>query len=194
MILMDAGCQYRDYASDITRTWPCGGKFKNAQKDLYEACLNVQKFCIANLTPGLSIQQLYFIMMRKMSEELSSLGIIDQKDHDTAIKPTDSITDSLPMGHLQKLTKFCPHDVGHYLGLDVHDCPEISKHASLEPGCVITIEPGIYIKPNDEAVPSKYRGIGIRIEDNVVLTDDGYEILSKKCPKEIDAIEKLTYK
>ncbi len=191
---MDAGCQYRDYASDITRTWPSGGKYKNAQKDLYEACLNVQKFCLANVTPGLSIQQLYFVMMRKMSEELSNLGIISRKDHESAIKSTDLMTDSLPMSHLQKLVKFCPHDVGHYLGLDVHDCPEISKHVSLEPGCVITIEPGIYIKSNDESVPSKYRGIGIRIEDDVVVTDIGSDVLSKKCPKAIDEIEKLTFK
>ena len=120
MVLMDAGCQYQEYASDITRTWPVSGRFKTAQKEVYEACLSVQKHCISICTQGISIQQLYYAMMRKLSEELANLGLIDINQHKKAIKPNDSPTDSIPMGHLQSLTQFCPHDVGHYLGLDVH--------------------------------------------------------------------------
>jgi Xaa-Pro aminopeptidase len=133
-------------------------------------------------------------MMRKMSEELTNLGLIDRKEHESAIKPTDSPTDSLPIPHLRRLINFCPHDIGHYLGMDVHDCPEISKHVGIEPGVVITIEPGIYVKENDESVPAKYRGIGIRIEDDVAVTDNGSEVLSKLCPKEIQDVEKITWK
>jgi len=80
----------------------------------------VQKYCISLCAPGISIQQLYFAMMRKMSEELSNLGLIDKTEHTKSIKSNELPTDSIPMGHLKKLTNFCPHDVGHYLGLDVH--------------------------------------------------------------------------
>ena len=89
------------------------------KKDLYEACLNVQKFCLSKVMPGLSIQQLYYAMMRKLSAELSNLGLVEKKEHDSIIKPTDCDTDSLPLEYLKKLTKFCPHDVGHYLGLGI---------------------------------------------------------------------------
>jgi len=194
MVLMDAGCQFRDYSADITRTWPISGSFKRGHKDLYEACLNVQRHCLSHVRPGVSIQQLYFAMMRSLSAELVELGIIRAKDHEQAIKPSDSPLDSFSMGHLQKLTAFCPHDVGHYLGLDVHDCPEVSKHVALEKGAVITIEPGIYVRPDDESVPFKYRGIGIRIEDDVAVTDEGIDILSASCPKTIEEIEKITLK
>jgi Xaa-Pro aminopeptidase len=120
MVLMDAGCQYREYVSDITRTWPISGRFKNAQKELYQACLNVQKHCVEQSVPGVSIQQLYYVMVRKMGEELTNLGLIDRKEHEKAIRPTDLATDPIPMGYMQRLSNFCPHDVGHYLGLDVH--------------------------------------------------------------------------
>lgn len=170
------------------------GRYNNAQKDLYEACLNVQKHCIKNSAPGISIQKLYYLMMRKLGDELSNLGLIERKEHESFVRPEDAETAPLPMHYLKKLSNFCAHDVGHYLGLDVHDCPEVSKHVELEPNMVITIEPGIYIRPDDESVPAKYRGIGIRIEDDVVITDSGCEILSDKCPKEIDQIENILMK
>lgn len=194
LLLMDAGCQYREYASDITRTWPVSGRFTSPQRDLYEACLNVQKYCIKNCAPGTSIQKLYYLMMRKLADELSHLGLIDRTEYESVIRPEDAPTDRLPMHFLKKLSNFCVHDVGHYLGLDVHDCPEVSKHIELEPNMVITIEPGIYIRPDDETVPFKYRGIGIRIEDDIVITDTGCEVLSDKCPKEIEHIENILMK
>ena len=192
MVLMDAGCQYRDYSSDITRTWPVSGKFTQPQRELYEACLNVQEHCLKFCVPGMTLQKLYFVMMRKLGEELSHLGLVDKKEHEAAVKMCKSPTDSLPMYYVKKLANFCPHDIGHYLGLDVHDCPEVSKNIELQPGTVITVEPGIYIKPNDETVPFKYRGIGIRIEDDVVITDgDTCDILSKSSPKKIQDIENV---
>ncbi|CAF0870543.1 unnamed protein product [Brachionus calyciflorus] len=191
LVLMDAGCQYNEYVSDITRAWPVSGKFSREQRELYQACLNVQKHCISNCAPGISIQKLYFIMMRKLADELSQIGIIDRKEYEGYAKQDDLETSPLPFNYMKKLTNFCAHDVGHYLGLDVHDCPEVSKQNDLEPNTAITIEPGIYIRHDDESVPARYRGIGIRIEDDIVITDNGYQILSDKCPKEIDDLEKL---
>ena len=111
LLLMDAGCQFRDYSSDITRTWPVSGKFNSAQRDLYTACLNVQQHCLEFCKPGINIQKLYNIMMRKLSEELTELGLIERKDHEAAIKLTGNHMDRLPFFHLKKLMNFCPHDV-----------------------------------------------------------------------------------
>lgn len=116
MLLMDAGCQFRDYASDISRTWPVNGRFNSAQRDLYNACLSVQLHCLQHCKAGTTLQRLYNIMMKKLSEELANLGLIDKKDHDIAMKLAGGEGERLPMYHLKKLTNFCPHDVGHYLG------------------------------------------------------------------------------
>lgn len=130
--------------------------------------------------------------MRKMADDLSAHGLLDRKEFETIARQSESRSDdALPSFYLRKIAKFCPHDVGHYLGLDVHDCPEVSKLIRLEPNSVITIEPGIYINSNEQSVPPRFRGIGIRIEDDVVVTENGCEVLSKNCPKEIDDIEKL---
>ena len=192
LVLVDAGCQFNNYASDITRTWPVGTRFRGAQRELYEMCLNIQKHCIEQCRPGLSIMDLYYTMMRKMGDELSLGGLLDRKEFETVARINEAKpNDPLPSFYLRKLANFCPHDVGHYLGLDVHDSPEVSKHIKLAPSSVITIEPGIYVQANDESVPARYRGIGIRIEDDVVITQNGCEVLSEQCPKEIDDIEKL---
>ena len=191
LLLMDAGCQYRDYASDITRTWPIGGKFNSPQRELYQACLNVQLHCLEHCLPGTTIQRLYNLMMRKMGEELSNLGLMDKKEFESVTSRNDSEYDRLPMYYLKKLSAFCPHDVGHYLGLDVHDCPEVAKSLPLEESSVITIEPGIYIRSDNTTVPERYRGIGIRIEDDVMISNGKCDVLSKKCPKTIDELEKI---
>lgn len=127
-----------------------------------------------------------------MADNLSAYGLLDRKEFEEVAKPNKSRTDdSLPLFYLQKVSKFCPHDVGHYLGLDVHDCTEVSKLIKLETNMVITIEPGIYIQPNDKSVSPRFRGIGIRIEDDVVVTENGCEVLNYNCPKEIDEIENI---
>lgn len=191
MLLMDAGCEYREYASDITRTWPINGKFTRAQSDLYQACLNVQLYCIEHCCPGITLQQLYNLMMRKLGEELTNLGLIDKKFNEMVTNKNISPMKRLPFDYLKVLINFCPHDIGHYLGLDVHDSPEVTKMLKLEPGSVITIEPGIYIRADNKDVPENYRGIGIRIEDDVAITSTGCEILSKDIPKTINEIESL---
>lgn len=118
---------------------------------------------------------------------MNNLGLIDKALYESV---RNKKTDRLPMSYLQALVKFCPHDVGHYLGIDVHDSPEVTKLLKLEQGSVITIEPGIYIRADDKSVPEKYRGIGIRIEDDVAITGSGCEVLSKKTPKTIEELEK----
>lgn len=151
LVLMDAGCQYREYSSDITRTWPVNGLFKGAQRDLYQACLNVQQHCLNECRPGQTIHNLYYEMIKSLGKELIQLGILNSKDINT---------DKIDFESRKKIAKYCTHDVGHYLGLDVHDCPEVSKSMPFSPGTVITVEPGIYVRHDDESVPARYRGIG----------------------------------
>ncbi|KAF9941249.1 hypothetical protein BGZ67_005484 [Mortierella alpina] len=170
LILMDAGGELNAYASDITRTWPVNGKFTEAQKDLYEVVLHANKECIKLCTEesGLSLNQIHDVSMRLTKEGLSRLGI----------KPLPHDVDR----------RLYPHHVGHYLGMDVHDTGDISRSRVLKEGMVITIEPGLYI-PRDPAYPEKYQGIGIRIEDNVVIGKTAPHVLSVTAPKEVVDIE-----
>ncbi|KAF9363149.1 hypothetical protein BGX34_004768 [Mortierella sp. NVP85] len=160
LLLMDAGGELNGYASDITRTWPVNGKFTPAQKDLYEILCTEEQ--------GLSLNQIHDVSMRLTKEGLSRLGI----------KPLIHDVDR----------RLYPHHVGHYLGMDVHDTGDISRSRPLKEGMVITIEPGLYI-PRDPAYPERYQGIGIRIEDNVVIGKTVPHILSVTAPKEIVDIE-----
>lgn len=135
LLLMDAGCQYNDYVSDITRTWPINGQFTSAQRELYEACLNVQQHCLEQCKSGTTINKLYQCMIKKLGEQLVQLGILKASD----VVVNDNY---MPITSHKNISEYCPHDIGHYVGLDVHDSPEISKGIELEPGTVITIEPG----------------------------------------------------
>jgi Xaa-Pro aminopeptidase len=138
MLLMDAGCLYRDYVSDITRTWPINGRFNGPQRDLYEACLNVQLYCLDKCRKGISISKLYALMINKIAEQLILLGLIKANQ-------VDLTSDRLNFTTQKVVSRFCPHDIGHYLGLDVHDSPEIGKSIELDTGTVITIEPGKFM-------------------------------------------------
>ena len=182
LILIDAGCEYDYYASDITRTIPVSGSYTKAQAEIYEMVLHVQKKIIAMIKPGLLRSAL-----QKKSEELLCQGMIDlgilEGDCNTLIK--------------EKVhKKYYPHGIGHWMGLDVHDaCPykELNgEEIPLKPGMVMTIEPGIYLDKEDENIPRKYRGIGIRIEDDVLVTKEGCENLSSKIAKEIDDITRMS--
>ncbi|XP_041093895.1 xaa-Pro aminopeptidase 3, partial [Polyodon spathula] len=176
MVLLDGGCEYFGYVSDITRTWPINGRFSSVQAVLYQAVLDVQKSCVALCTPGVSLENIYSSMQRGIRDKLRELGIVQGREDELS----------------RAASRYCPHHVGHYLGMDVHDTPEVSRTRSLQPGMVITIEPGIYIPEDDQSAPPPYRGLGVRIEDNVLITEEGGPlILSADTPKEIADIERV---
>lgn len=179
LILIDAGCEYEYYASDITRTIPVSGRFSKAQKELYSLVLSVNKEIIKMIRPGVLRSEL-----QNRSEELLCRGMIKL---------------GILHGNVSELLeakahkKYYPHGIGHWMGLDVHDeCPykdEKGKEIPLQAGMVLTIEPGLYLDEGDKSVPKKYRGTGIRIEDNILVTKEGYENLSFDIAKEIEEIE-----
>ena len=179
LILIDAGCEYEYYASDITRTIPVSGKFTKAQKELYSLVLDVNKSIIEMIHPGILRSKL-----QEKSEELLCRGMV-------ALGILHGNVSELLEAKAHK--KYYPHGIGHWMGLDVHDeCPykdEKGKEIPLQAGMVLTIEPGIYIDRDDKSVPKKYRGIGIRIEDDILITKKGFENLSFDIAKEIKDIE-----
>ncbi|HWV15494.1 MAG TPA: Xaa-Pro aminopeptidase [Cellvibrio sp.] len=180
LVLIDAGCELDYYAADITRTFPVNGKFSVEQKALYDICLRAQLEAIAVAKPGNHWNDPHEATVRVITQGLIELGLLE--------------------GDLQELIKteaykeFYMHRAGHWLGMDVHDVGDYKVGGEwrvLEPGMVLTVEPGIYVAPDNERVAKKWRGIGIRIEDDVVITKDGNEVLTKDVPKTIDAIEAL---
>ncbi|XP_062387796.1 xaa-Pro aminopeptidase 3 [Sardina pilchardus] len=177
MVLLDGGCEYFGYVSDITRTWPVNGRFSPAQGELYEAVLEVQMACLSLCTPGVSLDHIYSSMLAFLGQQLKRLGIVSSGA---------SETDTLKIAR-----RLCPHHVGHYLGMDVHDTPELSRSQPLQPGMAITIEPGLYICEDDESCPKRFRGLGVRIEDDVMIQEEGIPlILSADTPKTIADVEK----
>eukprot|EP00794_Sanderia_malayensis_P015543 gene15543-17128_t len=177
LLLMDAGCEFNGYACDITRTWPVSGKFNKAQKELYEIVLRVQLKSIELCRIGISLNEVHQEMLSNLGTELQNVGLIDK----------------MLSAHLLKkeASKFCPHHVGHYLGMDIHDTPLVHRGLPLSPGMVITVEPGLYIPKDSYHLPSVYRGIGIRIEDDILISEKGPVVLSEACPKTVQDIERL---
>ena len=181
LILIDAGCEYKYYASDVTRTIPSSGRYTKAQKELYNMVLDVQLQIIKMIKPGVKRSSL-----QAKAVELLSLGMIEL---------------GILKGSLKKIIKrelykqYYPHGIGHWMGIDVHDeAPykyENGKEIPLKAGMVLTIEPGIYIDKNDKSVPKKFRGIGIRIEDDILITKKSCENLSSKIAKSVKEIEAL---
>ena len=178
LVLIDAGCEFAMYAGDITRTFPVNGKFSQSQREIYELVLKAQKRAIELLVPGNSIKQANDEVIRIKTQGLVDLGIL-KGDVDTLIEQ-------------QAYRQFYMHGLGHWLGLDVHDVGNYGqdKQRILEIGMVITVEPGIYIA-EDADVPEQYKGIGVRIEDNLLMTEYGNKILTSAAPKEIAEIENL---
>jgi len=178
LVLIDAGCEFAMYAGDITRTFPVNGKFSQPQREIYELVLKAQKRAIELLVPGNSIKQANDKVIRIKTQGLVDLGIL-KGDVDTLIEQ-------------QAYRQFYMHGLGHWLGLDVHDVGSYGqdKQRILEIGMVITVEPGIYIS-EDADVPEQYKGIGVRIEDNLLMTEYGNKILTAAAPKEIADIENL---
>ncbi|XP_061567293.1 xaa-Pro aminopeptidase 3 [Cololabis saira] len=176
MVLLDGGCEYFGYVSDITRTWPVNGRFSPAQAELYEAVLEVQRSCLSLCSPGVSLDHIYSTMLALLGRQLKRLGILKSNTSDADV--------------LKAARRYCPHHVGHYLGMDVHDTPELSRSQPLQPGMAITIEPGLYVCEDNDQAPERFRGFGIRIEDDVVIRDKGGPlILSSDAPKTLADVE-----
>lgn len=181
LILIDAGCEYEYYASDITRTIPANGEFSEAQKEIYELVLSVQKEIIKMIKPGVLRSELHSHSEKLLCEGMVALGILSGKVKKLLKK--------------KKHKKYYPHGIGHWMGIDVHDSAPYKtkkgKEIPLSAGMVLTIEPGLYLDKSDTKIPQKYRGIGIRIEDDILVTKNGYENLSEDILKEIEDIQKL---
>lgn len=180
LVLVDAGCEYEYYAADITRTFPVSGHFSESQKAIYELVLQSQLAAIELIRPGVLWNSLQEIIVKILVKGLVSLGLLEG-DIDTLIKK-------------QAYRKFYMHSSGHWLGLDVHDVGNYrinDRWTILEPGMVLTIEPGLYIAANQPNVDKRWWGIGVRIEDDVLVTESGYEVLSSAAPKTIESIEQI---
>ncbi|XP_057963024.1 intermediate cleaving peptidase 55, mitochondrial [Malania oleifera] len=173
LVLMDVGCELHGYVSDLTRTWPLRGSFSAAQEELYNLILETNKECVKLCSPGTSIQEIHDYSVGMLQRGFKEIGIL--KDG---------------RSRNQSYHQLNPTNIGHYLGMDVHDCSSIRYGRPLKPGVVITIEPGVYI-PSCFDGPERYQGIGIRVEDEVLITETGYEVLTGSLPKEIKHIESL---
>jgi Xaa-Pro aminopeptidase len=181
LLLIDAGGEMNCYASDITRTFPVNGKFTAPQKRVYDIVLQAQLAAIAVAKPGIQYSEMHRRATEVLVEGLLDLGILKGNRDDIIRAKT----------HM----KFYPHGTGHWLGLDVHDSgtyfTDDGNSILLEPGHVMTVEPGLYFTKEDQSVPEEYRGIGIRIEDDVLITEKGNEIMTADVVKETRDIENL---
>lgn len=180
LLLIDAGCEYQGYASDITRTFPVNGRFTPAQRELYELVLEAQHAAIENAVPGNHWDDPHGAAVKVLTRGLVSLGLLKGR-------PAQLIKEGA-------YRQFYMHRTGHWLGLDVHDVGDYKfddEWRLLEPGMVMTVEPGLYVAAGTRGVPKRFQGIGIRIEDDVLVTSRGNDVLTKHCPKEPDEIESL---
>ncbi len=178
LVLIDAGAEYNLFSGDITRAFPANGKFTRAQQAIYEAVLNANKEVIKMVKPGESFMKLHEKAVEVVSEELLRLGLVAGSRAEVVEK--------------ESYKKFFMHRTGHWLGMDVHDVGRYKvgdDWRKLEPGMVFTVEPGIYIAEGTEGVPEEYFNIGVRIEDDVLVTETGFEVLTAMTPKEVKDVE-----
>ena len=191
LLLVDAGAEYQGYASDITRTFPINGKFTQAQRDIYDLVLNTQMSCIDMVRPGVRLEDLKTHSIEMLTEGMVNLGLLKGE-------PAKLIEE-------KKYMQFYMHNLGHFLGIDVHDAGKYyfkGESRPAEPGMVMTIEPGLYISPDtsnipeefNQDIPDKYLGIGVRIEDDVLVTQNGARVLTHKVAKDPGEIEALMAK
>lgn len=208
LMLVDAGCEYQGYASDITRGFPVNGKFSDAQRTIYQLVLDAQKAAIKAGVAGSSLTKVHQAASKVLRAGLYKLGIISKsvstmagerralQEHAKAVAAAKASGGKAPAEPVT-LRSFFMHGTSHWLGLDVHDVgtggtrDPFGKKRKLEPGMVFTVEPGLYFDKDDTRVPAEFRGIGVRIEDDVAITADGHEVLTAGVPKEIHEIESL---
>ncbi|XGC81023.1 aminopeptidase P family protein [Bdellovibrio bacteriovorus] len=183
LLLIDAGAEYNYYTGDITRTFPVNGKFTDEQARVYEAVLKVQKAILDYVKPGIVFKDLHDMGTSLLTDAMLDLGLLSGRK------------DDLIQALAQK--KYYPHGIGHWLGMDVHDAGLYYKKNEprpIEANMCFTVEPGLYIPADDSSAPAKYRGIGIRIEDNIRVTSSGCENMTSSVPKEIADLEKVVGK
>lgn len=179
LVLIDAGAEYQGYAGDITRTFPANGQFTPEQKQIYQLVLDAQLAALEWYRPGFTLQQASDKAIEVITDGLIELGILSGTREENI--------------QVNAHREYYMHGLGHYLGMDVHDVGDYKKDGqdrAFAAGMVLTIEPGIYIAPDADVDP-KWHGIGVRIEDNVLITSDGYEVLTAELVKEPDAIEQF---
>jgi len=184
LVCVDAGCEVDGYTADVTRTWPVDGVFTEAQRELYQAVLDAQIEAVAACTVGTTHQAVHNLTTRLLTQAMCRLGLLEGDADDAAV------VDKLIEDGAQK--RYFMHGTGHWLGLDVHDVGAYAGGGTSTPlaaGMVLTIEPGIYVASDDEQAPERFRGMGIRIEDDILVTADGPVNLTAAIPKTIAAVE-----
>jgi Xaa-Pro aminopeptidase len=179
LVLVDAGCELEYYAADVTRTFPASGAFSRPQREIYEVVLAAQRAAVAEVRPGVTVDAVHEAAVREIARGLAGLGLA----------AADPAADPKQRG----VRRFYMHRTSHWLGMDVHD-PGLyyveGAARALEPGMVLTVEPGVYISPGDETVPAEYRGIGVRIEDDLLVTPEGHLELTRDIPRAAADIER----
>ncbi len=185
LILLDAGVEVDSlYTADITRTLPASGTFTEAQREIYDAVYAAQSAGIAAVRPGAKFSDVHEAAIRVIAEHLHGWGLLPEGV---------SVEDSLDAEHGQFHRRWMVHGTSHHLGIDVHDCAlatrEEYRDAELEAGMVLTVEPGLYFKADDLKAPQRFRGVGVRIEDDVLVTEDGCEVLSADMPRSSADVE-----
>lgn len=172
LLLVDAGAEYNYYTGDITRTFPVNGKMTKPQHEVYSRVLDVQLKLIEMVKPGVAFKAFHDTASDLLTDAMLDLGLLNGRKSDIISG--------------QVFRKYYPHGVGHYLGLDVHDTGKYfvkDEPRAIQPGMCFTIEPGLYIPAHDTSAPAEFRGIGVRIEDNILVTTNGYEVMTKSAPK-----------
>jgi Xaa-Pro aminopeptidase len=180
LLLIDAGCEFESYASDITRTFPVNGRFSGTQRAVYEVVLEANRAAIAKVRPGNHWNEPHEAAVRVITQGLVKLGLLKGR-----------VPALIKSGAYRR---YFMHRTGHWLGLDVHDVGDYKvgdEWRVFEPGMALTVEPGIYLPAGARGVPKRFRNIGIRIEDDVIVTKKGAEVLSARAPKDADQIEAL---
>jgi Xaa-Pro aminopeptidase len=180
LLLVDAGAEFKGYASDITRTFPINGRFSKAQREIYDLVLEAQMSCVEMVRPGVTHDELKAHSVELLTAGMVKLGLLQGE-------PAELIKE-------EKYKQFYMHGLGHLLGIDVHDVGIYyydKQSRALEPGVVMTVEPGIYIAPDTKDIPEQYLGIGVRIEDDVLCTANGPRVLTTGVPKDAGEIEAL---